>query len=136
MTSMRCSIVIPVHNKAALTRQCLDAIYEHPPEADHEILVVDDASTDGTADMLAGYGDALRHMRLERNSGFATACNTGAEAAGGDRLVFLNNDTIAQPGWLDALVGYADRTGAPVVGSKLLFPDGTVQHAGVVFGFQ
>ena len=49
---------------------------------------------------------------------------------------FLNNDTIAQPGWLDALAGYADRTGAPVVGSKLLFPDGTVQHAGVVFGFQ
>lgn len=136
MTSMRCSIVIPVHNKAALTRQCLDAIYEHPPAADHEILVVDDASTDETAEMLAGYGDAVRHVRLEQNSGFATACNTGAEAAEGDRLVFLNNDTIAQPGWLDALVGYADRTGAPVVGSKLLFPDGTVQHAGVVFGFQ
>ena len=136
MTSMRCSIVIPVHNKAALTRQCLDAIYEHPPEVDHEVLVVDDASTDETAEMLAGYGDAVRHVRLERNSGFATACNTGAEAAQGEYLVFLNNDTIAQPAWLDALAAYADRTDAAVVGSKLLFPDGTVQHAGVVFGFQ
>ena len=136
MTSTRCSIVIPVHNKAALTRQCLDAIYEHPPDVDHEVLVVDDASTDETAEMLAGYGDAVRHVRLERNSGFATACNTGAEAAQGEYLVFLNNDTIAQPAWLDALAAYADRTDAAVVGSKLLFPDGTVQHAGVVFGFQ
>lgn len=136
MTSTRCSIVIPVHNKAALTRQCLDAIYEHPSDVDHEVLVVDDASTDETAEMLAGYGDAVRHVRLERNSGFAIACNTGADAAQGEYLVFLNNDTIAQPGWLDTLAGYANRTAAAVVGSKLLFPDGTVQHAGVAFGFQ
>jgi GT2 family glycosyltransferase len=133
MTSMRCSIVIPVHNKAALTRQCLDAIYEHPPEVDHEVLVVDDASTDETAEMLAGYGDAVRHLRLEQNSGFATACNTGAKAAEGSRLVFLNNDTVAQPGWLDALAEYSDKHGVTAVGSKLLFPDGTIQHAGVAF---
>ncbi len=133
MTSARCSIVIPVHNKAALTRQCLDAIYEHPPAVDHEILVVDDASTDETAEMLAGYGDAVQHLRLDRNAGFATACNTGAAAAKGEYLVFLNNDTIAQPGWLDALVAYSDEHGVTAVGSKLLYPDGSVQHAGVVF---
>ena len=125
MTSARCSIVIPVHNKAALTRQCLDAIYEHPPAVDHEILVVDDASTDETAEMLAGYGDAVQHLRLDRNAGFATACNTGAAAAKGEYLVFLNNDTIAQPGWLDALVAYSDEHGVTAVGSKLLYPDGT-----------
>ena len=136
MTSAKCSIVIPVHNKAALTRQCLDAIFESPPEVEHEILVVDDASSDETPEMLAEYGQAVQHVRLERNAGFATACNTGAVAALGDYLLFLNNDTIPEPGWLDALFDYAERDRVPVVGSKLLFPDGTVQHAGVVFGFQ
>lgn len=133
MTRERCSIVIPVHNKAALTRQCLDSIFERPPKVDHEVLVVDDASIDGTPDMLAEYGEAVKHVRLEQNAGFATACNAGAAAAKGEYLVFLNNDTIAQRGWLDALVAYADRHGVAVVGSKLLFPDGTVQHAGVAF---
>jgi GT2 family glycosyltransferase len=136
MTSAKCSIVIPVHNKAALTRQCLDAILESPPAVEHEILVVDDASSDETPEMLAEYGEGVQHVRLERNAGFATACNTGAVAALGEYLVFLNNDTIPEPGWLDALVEYARREHVPVVGSKLLFPDGTVQHAGVVFGFQ
>jgi GT2 family glycosyltransferase len=136
MTSTRCSIVIPVHNKSALTRQCLDAIFDSPPAVEHEVLVVDDASTDDTSAMLAAYGDAVRQVRLEQNAGFATACNMGAAAAQADHLVFLNNDTIPQPGWLDALVGYADRYAVAAVGSKLLLPDGTVQHAGVVFGFQ
>ena len=136
MTGALCSIVIPVHNKAALTRQCLESVFESAPEVAHEVIVVDDASTDDTPAMLAEYGEAVKHVRLERNSGFATACNTGAAAAAGECLVFLNNDTIAQEGWLDALAGYADRHDVPVVGSKLLFPDGTVQHAGVVFGFQ
>jgi glycosyl transferase family 2 len=74
-------------------------------------------------------------VRLERNAGFATACNTGAAAArASDFVVFLNNDTIACEGWLDALVDYAEaRPDAAVVGSKLLYPDGTIQHAGVAF---
>ena len=48
MTPPRCSVVIPVHNKALLTRQCLDSILESPPETPHELIVVDDASTDST----------------------------------------------------------------------------------------
>ena len=130
------SIVIPVHNKAALTRQCLDSIFEARPNVSFEVLVVDDASHDSTPSMLEAYGEDVTSVRLERNSGFATACNSGAEAARGDWLVFLNNDTIALPGWLDALAGYAERNpDASVAGSKLLFPDGTIQHAGVAFSF-
>ncbi len=130
------SIVIPVHNKAALTRQCLDSIFEARPDAPFEVLVVDDASHDSTPSMLEAYGEDVTTVALERNSGFATACNSGAEAARGDWLLFLNNDTIAQPGWLDALAEYALRTpAASVIGSKLLFPDGTIQHAGVAFSF-
>jgi GT2 family glycosyltransferase len=131
----RCSVVIPVHNKASLTKQCLDSILANPPHTAFEVVVVDDASSDATPQVLADLGDKVRCVRLTQNSGFATACNAGAKAALSDEFVlFLNNDTIACPGWLDALIEYADRhPEAAVVGSKLLYPDGTIQHAGVVF---
>jgi GT2 family glycosyltransferase len=128
-----CSIVVPVHDRAALTRQCLDAILAEPPEVEFEIVVVDDASSDSTPDLLAGYGEAIRVVTRSDSGGFAAACNDGAAAAKGEYLVFLNNDTIPHSNWLDALVAYAqDHRRAAVVGSKLLFPDGTIQHAGVV----
>jgi GT2 family glycosyltransferase len=130
-----CSLVIPVHNRAALTRQCLDTLLEAPPTtAEVEIVVVDDCSTDSTAEMLASYGDRVRVVRHERNAGFGISCNDGAAAATGEWLVFLNNDTVPQPGWLDALLEYATpREQVGLVGAKLLFPNDTVQHAGVVF---
>jgi GT2 family glycosyltransferase len=128
-----CSIVIPAHNRAGLTRQCLDAILAEPPSLPFELIVVDDASTDATAELLAGYSAPVRVLTRSQNGGFATACNEGAAEATGEQLVFLNNDTIPQPGWLDALARYADQhPAAAVVGSKLLFPDDSVQHAGVV----
>jgi GT2 family glycosyltransferase len=130
-----CSIVIPVHNRAALTRQCLDTLFGCPPAtAETEIVLVDDCSTDSTADLLVAYGDRIRVVRHERNTGFGVASNDGAAATSGEWLVFLNNDTVPQPGWLDALLAYAaprDRLG--LVGAKLLFPNDTIQHAGVVF---
>jgi GT2 family glycosyltransferase len=130
-----CSLVIPVHNRAALTKQCLDTLLASPAEsAEVEIVVVDDASTDSTPETLAAYGDSTRVVRHERNAGFGTSCNDGAAAASGEWLVFLNNDTIPQPGWLDALIAYAvTREQVGMVGAKLLFPNDTVQHAGVVF---
>jgi GT2 family glycosyltransferase len=130
----RCSVIIPVHNRASLTRQCLEALLGNPPlDVSWEIIVVDDASTDLTPDILAEYGDRIRVVRLGDNVGFAGACNRGAVTASSEYLLFLNNDTLPKDGWLDALVAYADRhpRGA-VFGAKLLYPDGTVQHAGGV----
>lgn len=128
------SIVIPVHGRAQLTERCLELVLGGL-EADCEVVVVDDASTDRTPELLAERGDRIRVVRLARNSGFATACNRGAAAAAGERLLFLNNDTEPRPGWLAALRRYADgRPRAAVVGAKLLYPTGAVQHAGVVFG--
>ncbi len=96
--------------------------------------VVDDGSSDSTAELLADYGERIRVIRHDRNAGFASACNDGAAAASGEWLVFLNNDTIAQPEWLDSLLRYAsDRQNIGFLGAKLLFPNGRVQHAGVVF---
>lgn len=132
----RVSVVIPVFNRAAVTAQCLQALRDHDP---CEFVVVDDASTDETPELLASPGrDWLgRNYRVvthRTNHGFARSCNDGAAAATArDYLVFLNNDTLPQPGWIEALVRYADEhPRAAVVGGKLLFPNRTVQHAGVV----
>lgn len=131
----RCSIIIPVFNRASLTKQCVDRLLAYPAvDVETEIVVVDDGSTDLTAEMLVRYGEPLRVVKHDRNAGFATACNDGAMVANGDYLVFLNNDTLPLRGWLDALVRYADRQAkAAIIGSKLLFLNDTVQHAGVVF---
>ena len=130
------SVVIPVHNKHTITRQCLDAILSQAyAGVDREIVVVDDGSRDATPGLLARYGDQLRVLRGNEAQGFAVACNAGVAAARNDLVVLLNNDTIPLEGWLEALVTFAiDHPLAAVVGSKLLFPNDTVQHAGVSFG--
>jgi GT2 family glycosyltransferase len=130
----RCSVVIPAYNRPALTKQCLDAIFASPPErAELEVVVVDDGSSEPLARTLSAHAERIEIVRHEQNTGFARACNDGAAEASGEWLVFLNNDTVPQPGWLDELIDYASpRESIGVVGSKLLFPDGTVQHAGVV----
>jgi GT2 family glycosyltransferase len=131
---VRCSILIPVYNQAQLTRQCLDALLgDARPALEHEILVLDDGSSEETQQLLASYGERILVHRLPANAGFATACNAGARLAQSGYLVFLNNDTLPRAGWLEALVRYAEaHPDAAVVGSKLLFPDDTVQHAGIV----
>lgn len=132
--ALRASVVVPVHGRAGLTRRCLERVIADLPGR-CEVLVVDDASVDETPEMLEGFGTAIRALRLEENGGFAAACNAGAKAATGELLVFLNNDTEPQAGWLEALLGHAEEhPEAEVVGAKLLFPTGVVQHAGVAFG--
>ena len=130
------SIIIPVHNQATITRQCLDALLaERDDGINREIVVVDDGSSDNTPTVLAGYGDRIRVIRHERSLGFGGACNAGVTAATGEFLVLLNNDTLPTTGWLSALVTYAfENPAAAVVGVKLLFPNDTIQHAGVVIG--
>jgi GT2 family glycosyltransferase len=131
---VKVSVVIPVHNRAQLTGRCLEAVLGDEQRPD-ELIVVDDASTDSTAGLLASYGEAIRTVRLERNEGFAAACNRGAALAGGEAIVFLNNDTEPHPGWLAALMDYAEADpAAAVVGARLLYPSGAVQHAGVAIG--
>jgi GT2 family glycosyltransferase len=128
------SVIVPVHGRAELTQRCLDMVLaELPPDA--ELVVVDDASPDRTPDLLAEYGNAIGSLRLEENAGFASACNEGAVLACGELLVFLNNDVEPTPGWLKVLREYAEkRPEAAALGAKLLYPNGMVQHAGVVFG--
>ncbi len=127
------SIIIPVYNGVELTLQCLEAIAA-ATSGRFEVIVVDNASTDGTADLLAQFGAALTVVRNAENLGFAGACNAGARRATGDYLVFLNNDTVPQPGWLEALMAPAEADpNVGAVGARLLYGNGTIQHAGIGF---
>lgn len=127
------SIVIPVFNKVEYTMRCLEALVATTPPDLYEVIVVDNASSDGTREFLAQLGGDLQIITNEVNLGFAKACNQGARAARGKSLVFLNNDTIPQHGWLEALLREVETD--PTVGAvagKLLYPqNGTIQHAGV-----
>jgi GT2 family glycosyltransferase/SAM-dependent methyltransferase/glycosyltransferase involved in cell wall biosynthesis len=129
------SIVIPVWNKVEYTQRCLEKIIENTPPELYEVVVVDNASTDATPDLLAQLEGDTKVIRNAKNEGFVIACNQGAAASTGKYVLFLNNDTTPQPGWLEALVATAEgdaRVGA--VGSKLVYPDGNLQEAGgIVF---
>jgi len=133
------SIVIPVFNQWPVTQGCLAALRATlSRDHDVEIIVVDDASTDDTPVALAGLARVeprLKVLRNDANMGFVGSCNRAAATAIGDVLVFLNNDTVPLPGWLEALLGtFGDLPRVGAVGGKLLFPDGRLQEAGgIVF---
>ena len=130
----RASIIIPVYNQAAHTLACLRAIAAFPPQSACEIIVIDDGSSDETAQWMPQV-EGLRYHRRTVNGGFIAACNDGAAQARGEYLVFLNNDTIPQPGWLDALLAtFETHADVGLAGAKLIYPDGRLQEAGgVVF---
>ena len=118
-----CSIVIPVHNRAGLTRQCIDAILAEPPApgSRSSSWTTHPRRHGGGAARLRGRG---ARRRRDENGGFARACNDGAAAARGEYLVFLNNDTVPMAGWLDALVADADGSpAAAVVGQQAAVPE-------------
>ncbi|AMV05592.1 glycosyltransferase [Xanthomonas citri] len=131
----RVTVVIPVYNHIAHTLACLRALAAHPPLLSVEIIVVDDGSSDATAEQLPQIAGLQYHPRAS-NGGFIAACNDGIALAGGDFVVLLNNDTIPQPGWLDRLIDtFARYPAAGLVGAQLVYPDGRLQESGgVVFG--
>ena len=97
------SVIVPSHNGRDWLSRALPCIAAGS-SATHEIIVSDNGSSDDTAAWLAGAWPAARALHAGEAIGFAAACNRGAEIARGHVLVFLNNDTEAQPGWLDRLV--------------------------------
>lgn len=124
------SIVIPAHDHFAHTYLCLESIAAAGDAAPCEVIVSDDASTDAT-ESIESLVAGLRVVRSATNEGFVASANRGAATARGELLVFLNNDTFVEPGWLDALVWtFATLPDVGAAGARLLFPDGTLQESG------
>lgn len=124
------SIIIPVYNQIEYTYKCLVSILEHTKNISYEVIIADDVSTDATGH-LADYAEGLVICRNTSNQGFLRNCNNAARHAGGEYLMFLNNDTQVTEGWLDSLVELIEADASiGLVGSKLVYPDGRLQEAG------
>jgi GT2 family glycosyltransferase len=126
------SIIVPVYNKAAVTRACLESLETSgAASSGAEIIVADDASRDETSELQRSF-PRIRLISNPYNVGFIRNCNRAASHAEGRYLVFLNNDTIVFSGWLDWLLDTAEGDpGIGAVGSKVLLPDGKLSEAGL-----
>ena len=128
------SIIIPVYNQWHFTRDCLHSLlmFCNGSRISYEILLADDNSTDESTTAAAQY-PGVRVIRTEKNCGFLRNCNNAAQHAKGKYILLLNNDTIVLPGWLDALYSTMEQDeNIAICGSKMLYPDGTIQEAGAV----
>ena len=128
------SIIIPVYNQAAYTLACVTSLYESNPSTTFEVIIADDCSNDGTREIFKEFSPWIKMVRASGNLGFLRNCNHAAKTAKGEFIVFLNNDMLLLPEWLDFLVStiVADPE-CGMVGSKLLNLDGTLQEAGGIF---
>lgn len=109
LTTPLISIIVVTYNNLQLTQACLASLAQHCREVRHEIIVVDNASSDGSPEFLAGWASEApgRHLIMNAgNRGFAAANNQGLAVARGDYLVLLNNDTEVTSGWLQAMLNH------------------------------
>ena len=113
------SIIIVTFNNLVYTKLCLRSVLAHTDYPSYEIIIVDNSSTDGTADYLRQLTEQYPHIRLllnESNRGFASANNQGLAMATGEMLILLNNDTIVPRGWLKRLLHHLDDPAVGLVG--------------------
>lgn len=123
------SVIIANYNTKDLLRDCLRSIYDGTRGIAFEVIVVDDCSTDGSADMVSEQFPHARVIRNPTNLRYAKANNAGLAVARGRYGLLLNSDVVVRPGAFQALVEFMDRhPDAAAAGPKLINPDGSVQH--------
>jgi GT2 family glycosyltransferase len=132
------SIIIPTRDKWHLLEQCIRTIQEKTTYQQYEIIIMDNESTEPeTRSYLDSIAGKCRVFSYGGGFNFAKINNFGATHAHGEYLLFLNNDVeVIRPDWLTAMLEHAQRTEVGAVGAKLLYPDGRIQHAGVVVGIR
>ncbi len=137
------SIIIPTRDQLPLLQRCVESVIEKTRYPSYEILIVDnDSQTEAARGYLAALeakeaelGGRLRVLHAPGPFNFSAMNNAAARAARGEYLLLLNNDTAAlHEDWLDEMMGHAVRPDVGIVGAKLLYPDGKIQHAGVILG--
>jgi GT2 family glycosyltransferase/glycosyltransferase involved in cell wall biosynthesis len=132
------SILIPTRDHLELIKPCIDTLLEKTNYPNYEVLILNNDSRD--PEVLDYFAKIRQHPRIRildypHPFNFSAICNYGAQQATGEFLLLLNNDTeITQPEWLSEMMRHGLRPDVGVVGARLLFPDGTLQHAGIVMG--
>ncbi|MFC2025808.1 glycosyltransferase [Chloroflexota bacterium] len=132
------SIIIPTKDKVDILKTCLNSIFEQTTYPNYEILLIDNQSTEEETqkyyESLSTHPN-LKIIHYDKQFNYQKMNNMGVQHASGNVFIFLNNDTeIIEPDWLEELVGWAERLKVGVVGTKLLRPDGKIQHAGIIIG--
>ncbi|NNJ09629.1 glycosyltransferase family 2 protein [Chloroflexales bacterium ZM16-3] len=133
---MRSAVIVLTWNAADAALNCLGSLAALDPAAD-QIVVVDNGSADGTADLVAGRFPSITLIRNDRNLGFSGGMNVGirallAQDQPPEAIILLNQDTLVDAGWLAALTAPLEADPAiGAVGCKIRYPDGSLQHAGV-----
>lgn len=128
MNGLDLSVCIVSWNTQDVLRRCLLSVYSSGHGLDLEVIVADNASTDGSVEMVRREFPAVRLFANEVNTGFAAGSNLAIRHSTGRCILLLNSDTVVMPGALAAMVKFLDsRPEAGVVGARLLNPDGTVQ---------
>lgn len=126
------AIVIVSYNTRSDLDNCLRSLHDHPPKATHEIVVVDNASQDGSIEMVRSQWPTVRVIPLHSNVGFASANNEGMRRTESELVLLLNSDTIVPEGTVDRLIAaLRELPGASVVGPKIVDAGG---HAELSYG--
>ena len=130
------SIIIPIFNQASLTAQCIASVLRVRTSVSFEVVLVDNGSEHETKQVIDRFQKESSRISVVSNAenlNFALGCNLGFQNARGEYVVFLNNDTTVTDFWLDALIEPLGSPSIVAVQPKLVFPDNTIQCAGVVF---
>ena len=134
------TLIIPTRNGLSLVRQCIDSILNRTDYPDYEIVLVDNGSDDAAA--LAYFEELKQHpkirvLRDDSPFNYSALNNQAAAIARGEVLGLINNDIeVISPGWLTEMVSIAVQEGVGAVGARLWYPDGKLQHGGVVLGYR
>lgn len=132
------AIIIPTRDKVELLRACVESVFEKTTYKNYSIIVVDNQSVEaGTLEYLDELSERqVSILKYPHKFNYSAICNSAASTTTAEYLCFLNNDTeVIEPNWLGYMIDHAIQSGVGVVGSKLLYPDGTIQHLGVDLGY-
>ena len=132
-SSPKVSVIILNWNKLEYLKNCIESIERNTGYPDYEVIIFDNGSEEpGTKEFLSAQNH--RVVLSPKNLGFAKGNNEASKGAAGELLLFLNNDTVVHKNWLEPMVRLMlEHPDCGIVGSKLLYPDGTIQHIGVMF---
>ncbi len=127
---MNLSIIIVTHNSLVPVERCLSSLEKNPPSCAFETIVIDNASRDGTAEMISSRFHRARLVANAGNRGYSRGVNQGMELCASDLMLILNPDIEVLEGSIDKLIGFMkDRPRCGMAGAKLLYPDGRLQYS-------
>lgn len=134
------SIIIPTRNNAEVLSTCLDSVFNQTSYPHFEVIVINNNSNEQALFDLLDKWEQRESKRFKRldlayDFNFSKLMNDGVKEAGGEYLLLLNNDTeVLQPNWIENMLQHAQRSEIGAVGVKLIFPNDTIQHGGVIIG--